>query len=251
MLPIGNAGEQSEEVIIRRFSLGLDNRFIMLRNLQLEGPGAPFPPILVGPTGLYLLNVSQAKGFFRAKETSWWEVDKKTHRFNPALPNLIKQSQDYARKLVKLLDENGKSHPEVIPILIFANPGVNVETTNPAIRIVRMDGVENLISNIIVNQEVLEPTEINTLSDYLEVMANPEKAIPMGEGEDFFGRDLLLPEKKAKPKIPDIPIPKEMSLPPIEKKLQFSRKQWIILEVLLVLTIVVLLAGIVYVLSFD
>jgi hypothetical protein len=247
LLPRSDAGEQPEETVLRRFSQGLDNRFFMLRKLQFESSSPPFPPILVGPTGLFVLNVSRAKGFFRAKETSWWEADKRTHRFNPAHPNLIKQSLEYATKLATILEAHGKSHPEITPILVLADPGANVETTNPAIRIVRMDGVENLISNIILSEEILEPNEINALADSLEIMANPEKAIPMGEGEDFFGRDLLLPEKKPKLKIPSIPT--GASIPPVEKKLGFSQKQWVILVVLLGLTIVVLLGAIIYALS--
>jgi hypothetical protein len=80
-------------------------------------------------------------------------------------------------------------------------------------------------------------------------MANLEKSIPMGEGEDFFGRDFLIPEKKAPLKLPEIPLPTDLSLPPIENKLKFSKKQWLFLEVLLVLTILVLLGAIIYVLK--
>jgi hypothetical protein len=133
--------------------------------------------------------------------------------------------------------------------LIFANPGVHIENINPAIRIVLMDGVENLIATLRRSQEVLKPTEINFLSDSLEVMVNPDKAIPMGEGEDFFGRDLFVPEKKAPPKMPTITIPTDMPLPPVEEKLKFSQKQWVILAVLISLTIVVLLSAILYALS--
>lgn len=248
-LSFGKPGRQSEDAILARFMRGLDNRFIMLHNLQLVGTGETFPPILVGPSGLVVLNVSHTKGFFRAKEESWWEMNKTTQRFGPGRPNLIKQSQDYAQKLAEILEAHDKSHPEILPVLIFANPGVHVETTNPAIRIVLMDGVESLIASLLNSEEVLQPTEINFLSDSLEIMANPEKAIPMGEGEDFFGRDLFVPEKKAPPKLPKVPIPTELQLPPVEEKLQFTQKQWIILAVLLLMTIVVLMGAIVYALS--
>jgi hypothetical protein len=153
--------------------------------------------------------------------------------------------------LAEILDAHGKSHPEIIPILVFANPGVHVETSNPVIRIVLMDGVESLIDSFLNGEEVLQPTEINFLSDSIENIANPEKVIPVvAEEEDFFGRDLLLPEKKAPLKLPEIPIPTNLSLPPVDEKLKFTRKQWLILEVLLVLTIVVLLGAIIYVLKF-
>jgi hypothetical protein len=249
-VPFSQTDENAEDAIIGRFTRGLDNRFIMLHHLQLGTGREVFPPILIGPPGMILLNVSLAKGFFRATEDSWWEMSKSSHRFGPGHPDLIKQSLDYAQKLASILDERGKSHPEIIPVLIFANPGVHVETTNPAIRIVLMDGVENLIANLLKSEEVLQTNEINLLADALEVMANPEKAIPIGEGEDFFGRDLLLSEEKAPRKLPKVPIPNELSLPPVEEKLKFTQKQWIILAVLLILTILVLLGAIIFALNY-
>ena len=60
-------------------------------------------------------------------------------------------------------------------------------------------------------------------------MANPEKAILLGEGEDFlWQRPVQLPEKKAPLTLPDIPIPTNLTIPPIEEKLKFSQKEWII-----------------------
>jgi len=246
LFQFGKTNENAEDAIVARFTRGLDNRFVMLHNLQLEEKGEIFPPILVGPSGLVVLNISPAEGFFRVKEESWWEMNITSHQFGPARPNLIKQSKDYAQRLAGILDAHGKSHPEILPVLIFANPGVHVETSNPAIRIVLMDGVESLIDSFLNSGEVLQPTEINFLSDSLEIMANPEKAIPMGEGEDFFGRDLFVDEKKAPLTLPDIPIPTELPLPPVEEKLKFTKKQWIILAVLLVLTIIVLFVAILY-----
>jgi hypothetical protein len=248
-LPFGKTDEHTEDAIVAHFLKGLDNSYVMLRNLQLESIGPPFPPILVGPAGLFVLNISYEKGFFKAKEDSWLKMDKANHQFSTARPNLIKQSQEYAKKLATILDVHGKSHPAITPILILGNPGANIETVKPAIRIVLMDGVDNLVATLLKSEEVLHPNEINYLSDSIEVMADPNKAIPMGEGEDFFGQDLYVPEKKAPPKMPAINIPSEVPIPAVEEKFKFSKKQWAILIVLLILTIVVLLSAILFALS--
>lgn len=248
-LPIGKSAVGSDEAILDRFLRGLDNRYIMLRNLQLEKSGQVFPPIMVGPAGLAVLNISNEQGFFRVRENSWWKMNKSSHRYDPAKPDLVKQSQEYAQKLGSILDAHGKSHPEVTPLLILANPGVHIETSNPAIRIVLVDGIDNLISSLLNSEDIIPPNTINTLADSLAVMADPEKAIPMGEGEDFFGKDLYIPEKKAPPKMPSTSLPSDMPLPEVDKKLQFSKKQWIILGVLLFFTILVLLVAIVFALS--
>ncbi len=241
-------GEQAEDAIIARFLRGLDNRFIMLRNLPIEGSKESFPPIIIGPTGLVVLNLNAAGGYFRAKEESWWEMNATTQRFGPGRPNLIIQTEEYGQKLAAVLDRHQKAHPPVVPILIFVNPGVHVETSNPVIRVVRMDGVDSLISDLLSSEEVLPPNEIDYLSDVLEVMAKPEKTTPLGVGEDFFGRDLLGPEQKTTFKLPSFKIPTKLSLPAIEEKFKFTSRQWFVIELLMVLTIVALLAGIFYVL---
>lgn len=248
ILPFGKSEEHAEDAIIAHFMRGLDNRFVMLRNLPMEGTKEKFPPILIGPTGFVMLNLSAAGGDYRAKEESWWEMNKTTHRFGPGRPNLIKQTQEYAQRLAGLLDKHQKTHPPIIPVLIFVNPGVHLETSNPAIRLVRMDGVESLIGSLLSSEEILDRNEINYLSDVLEVMANPEKTIPVGEGEDFFGRDLLEPKQKPTFKLPNIKLPTKLSLPAIEEKFNFTSRQWFIIELLMVLTIIALLAGIIYVL---
>jgi hypothetical protein len=245
-LEIGQTDEHAESAVIARFMRGLDNRFVLLHNLQLGDKGEIFPTILIGPSGLFVLNISHAKGFFRAKDDSWWEMNKSTHKFNASRPNLIKQSREYAQELGQILEAHEKSHPQIQPVLIFANPGANVETSNPGIRIVLMDGVDNLIDSMFNSQEVLQATEISYLADTLEIMADPDKAIPLGEGEDFFGRDLVIPEKKAPLTLPELPVPDELPIQPLYERLGFSRKEWLILAGLLVLTIVVLLGAIMF-----
>jgi hypothetical protein len=51
--------------------------------------------------------------------------------------------------------------------------------------------------------------------------------------------------KKAPPKLPTVPIPEDLPLPPFLKRLNFTKKQWIILALLAVLTVLVLLGFIV------
>ena len=248
MLAFERTGEHAEDAIIARFMRGLDNNYVMAHNLPQEGSEAPFPPILIGPFGIALLSMSTAQGFFQAKEDDWLEMKKTTHKFSPGRPNLIKQSQEYAQKLAELLDGRGKSHPNIVPLLVFANPGINIETSNPAIRIVLMDGVDNLISTLLTSEAVLSLNEINSFADMFGKMQNPEEPIPVSGEEDFFGRDLIEAEQKASPKTPKIKFPPHLALPAVEERFKFTPRQWLIIEVLLGLIILVLIAGILYVL---
>ena len=67
IIPFGKKEDPAEDAILARFLKGMDNRFFLLYNLQLENIGPPFPPIVAGPTGVYVLNISSEKGFFKGK----------------------------------------------------------------------------------------------------------------------------------------------------------------------------------------
>ena len=227
----------------------LDNRFVMLRNLQLEHLGSTFPPILVGPCGVAVLNMSLERGFFRAKEDTWSKMELSSDRFSPGHPNLVRQSLDYASRLATVLDIRGKPHPEITPVLVFIDPGVHIESINPAVRIVLMDGIDSLVNGWLTSEAVLQPVEIYQLADTLSAIADTDKSTPAGNGETLIEQDVAESEEKAPPKLPAISIPRELPLKPVEEKLRFSTMQWLVLGVLLLLTILVLLVAIVYALS--
>lgn len=246
LLPIGKPKARPEDIIVAHLGRGLDNRFVLLRDMQLEALQPPFPPILVGPAGLFVLHISTEKGFFKAREDTWMKMDRGTRRFSPARPNLIRQSQEAAKRLAGVLDVHGKSHPEVIPLLVFASAGVNIESSNPAVRTVLVDGLDSLTANLMNGDEVLSPAQVSYLADGMELMVNPEKAIPIGEGEDFFGRDLLVEEKKTPRKMPTFQMPAKFdlsgrfSLAGLVEKFHFSRLEWLLISVLTFLLIVIL-----------
>ena len=101
----GKTDEQAEAAVVARFMRGLDNRFVMLHHLELEGRGMRFPTILVGPAGLFVLNISHAQGFFKVKDDAWLELNKTTQKYGSARPNLIKQSKEYPQKLAEILEK--------------------------------------------------------------------------------------------------------------------------------------------------
>lgn len=248
-LPLAKPAAQPADAIVARLQRGLDNRFIMLRNLHLEHLGPPFPPILVGPCGVAVLNMSHERGLFRAKEDTWWKMEPSSDRFSPRHPNLIRQTQDYASRLATVLDIRGKPHPEITPVLVFTDPGVHIESLNPAVRIVLMDGIDSLINGWLTSNAVLQPVEAYQLAVTLSDIADSDQATPASEGEALIGQDLPVPEKKAPPRKPAISIPRELPLHPVSEKLRFSTMQWLVLGVLLLLTILVLLVAILYALS--
>ena len=247
-LPFWFSDQIAHQRLVARLQRELDNHFFLLKNLPLGNSPELVPYILIGPPGLVVLNVNTQKGMYRARDESWWEMSKTSRRYQPAGHNLIRQTMSLVQRLQGFLERQSFSNPTaILPVLLFTNPGVYVETSRPAVRIVLADGLRNLITNLVQGDEVLSPNQIRALTDLFDRAARPEQVQDvLAEEEDFFGKDLIQPEEKPAPKAP-MPVP-QLNLPPVLEKMGLRRNQWIWVSVLAVITMLVLGALIFFVL---
>jgi Nuclease-related domain len=244
LLNMGDTGLKAQESIVTRLKRGLDNRFTLFTNVLLEGLDVPVPMILVGPAGIYVLYVSGEKGVFQAKEESWREMGGATRHFQPARQNLIKIAMLLARVVDNYLTKNEVPHPEVQSVLIFAHPGVHVDSIRPAVRIVLMDAVERLITDIIRSSDVLMPGDIRAIVEALEKAKGRVVAPKVeleGEGRTRIPVQRKLPPQLEKLAEAEIPMPAQFA------KMRFSRRQWTLLGVIALFEICFLMAFIFYV----
>lgn len=244
LLNLGDSGLKAQESIITRLKRGLDNRFTLLRNVPLEGLDVPIPMILAGPAGVYVLHVSGEKGVYQAKEESWLEIGGATRRFQPARRNLIKIAMLLGRTVDSYLTKNEILHPEVQPVLIFAHPGVHVDTIRPAVRIVLMDAVERFITDLIRASDTLMPGDVRAIVETLE-KAEARVVAPQEKPETIAERQA--PSEPREPNWLDNLATTEISLPPALADLRFTRGQWILLGVFAVFEICFLMVFIIYV----
>jgi len=238
-VPFWFSEKLAHERLVSRLNRDLDNRFLLLKNLPLGDSPEVTPYILIGPPGMVVLNVSTQKGIYRARDESWWELGKTSRRYQPAHHNLIRQTLGLTQRFKTYLEQQSLSCPVIQPVLLFTDPGVHVETSRPAVRIVLTDGIKNLLANLLQSDEVLSPYQIRVLADFLDRAARPEQVVDLlGDQDDFFGKDLIKEEKKPAPKAP-MPVP-QLDLPPVLEKMGLTRAQWIGVALLAVITMIVL-----------
>ncbi|HNT25241.1 MAG TPA: hypothetical protein PKM21_12790 [Anaerolineales bacterium] len=251
VLPLDQA-QRTHQTMVGRFSRGLDNRFTLLHDVVLAPGEAPIPYILVGASGLVVMDVNSEQGMYRAKDETWAEMSRSTKSYQPSRRNFIKHTRALARKVNAYLEKQKRPNPEAVPVMIFLHPGVHIDSKNPAIRLVQIDGLERFIASQQASEEVLNATDVKLILDALEKAARPpEKTAKLEESEDFFGKDLGAPQKPAptpkpkepaKPRQPLITPPSELKLPKATDKLKFSKTQWIILSGLLIVSILIFIA---------
>jgi hypothetical protein len=238
---------EAPEIFISSITEALDNRFFLLSNLSLPGQGKLSPILLIGPTGIWAILPTGISGFFRANESAWERLDEKKQAFRPLKPNLVVQLSGWAKALGEALVSLGIQAPPIEPVLFFSDSGAHVDSTQPAVRIVLADGLPRFLSGLFQAVPVLEKEETRQL---VIALAGEEALEPSHAGfeinDDFSMRDKKAP-KKSVPKPPAAPsrlATLSRQEPEIVRRVSrfipFTRRQWIYLALLLLVTMIIL-----------
>jgi hypothetical protein len=245
-LPFVKREAKAQDLVIKALNKILNNQFILVSNLTLGGLEAPISQILVGPTGMWVIYASATKGVFRASQDSWEQMDDRTHQFKPGRPNYLERLTLMSGTISNYLSGREVKYPEIEPVLFFSNPGVHVDATHPAARIVLADGLDRFGLSILQSELVLEKEEIQRIIDVLEASQREPSVGQEAELRDGFS---FIEDKSFKIKLPRPP-----SLEPVAdvgrgepefakrvtEKVPFSGRQWKLLGLLLVVNIVII-----------
>lgn len=222
---------KAEETIIASLQQYINNSYTMIRNVVLEGIDSPIPLVLVGPSGIYMLLASGAKGVFRARNEIWMEMNRKSRKYTPVRKNLINRAQLMTRVVGYYLTQHQCPHPPIQTAMLFGAAGAHVDSTRSAVRVVLKDGMERFASSVVQGEEVLKKRE-----DVQEVV-------------DFLiGK---LPMEEEVPPEPVLPAPRKPApadkLVVATKKIGWAKRQWILLGVMAFFEAVILILAFVFI----
>ncbi|MCU0485252.1 MAG: hypothetical protein MUC85_03990 [Anaerolineales bacterium] len=223
------------DVLTRLFSSGLNNQFVLLRNLAIpsaeqDEPDFLIPCVLVGPVCLLVINPSDQQGFFRAQEDSWLQMEKNSQNYRPAPHNLIQETLRMAKQLNNVMQASGLLYPEVQPVLFFANTGMHIESERPAVRILKFDTVERFLSALRRDEPLLDARQVQALVDYLSNLYQAAQARQIRSGNKTKSSEFRAADQALS------------AMDTFVKQQHLKRKQWMILGFLLGATILILMA---------
>lgn len=132
---------QAQDAVIAIMEKVLGPNFVLLRNVTLPDTDIDLPLVLIGPPGLYLVNVVHERGVYRARDDEWGTIA--GDKLVPAGINQLQRTVKLGKVLQVYLDRAGfKGATIVEPILMAADPGMHIESVRPAARIVMSDALE-------------------------------------------------------------------------------------------------------------
>src|SRR6185369_7411561 len=165
---------QTQKTIITYFDRQLEKGYTLIRNYTLGKSRITVPIILLGPTGIYVIQIANLRGRYEVKGDQWNVESGETYK--PAPANLVQQTMRMAKALRVFIERQGTKVPvEIEPVLIAGDPGLHIETVRPAIKVMMIDGIKSFVSNLATAHPVMSSENVYELT---ERIINPHPPKP-------------------------------------------------------------------------
>lgn len=160
---------EAQSAIIKFFDRQLEKGYTLIRNMTLGQSGIMIPMILLGPTGIHVIEVTHLRGRYEARGEAW-NVES-GDSYSPAPVNLIHRTQRMANALQKFIQRQGVKVPVAIePVIIAGDPGLHIESVRPAIKVMMIDGIKAFVNSLVNASPVLNSMQVN---EFTERILNP------------------------------------------------------------------------------
>jgi hypothetical protein len=173
---------QVQNAIIKFFGSQLEKGYTLIRNMPLGESGIMIPIILLGSTGIYVIEITSLRGRYEAKGDAW-NVES-GNQYKPAPVNLIQRTIRMARALQAYIERQGVKLPVSIePVLIAGDPGLHIESVRPEIKVMMIDGIKSFVNGLATGKPVLRA---DLMLDYTERILHPRvKSAPAAQPPDL------------------------------------------------------------------
>jgi len=161
---------EAQGAIVKYFDRELGKGYNLIRNMTLGQSGIMIPMILIGPAGIYVIEVSHLRGRYEAKGEAW-NVES-GDSYKPAPINLIHRTMRMGRALQTFIERQGVRLPgDVEPVLIAGDPGLHIESNRPAIKVMMIDGIKTFVSGLAGGGRPIMSNEM--VHDFTDRILNP------------------------------------------------------------------------------
>jgi len=138
---------EGQKRVIVQLERNLKKGYTLIRNYTLGASGIVLPIALIGPAGIFVVHVTTLRGDYQAKGDAWETMQ--NGRFTPTAINLLTRTQRLARALQVFIERQGLQLPvQIEPVILAADPGLQVESVRPLVRVVMSDAIDRWAASI-------------------------------------------------------------------------------------------------------
>jgi hypothetical protein len=219
-----------QEELVEILGSVLGNECVLLLDVNIPKVTRPIPMILITPAQVMVINPKSQKGFFRA-EGKFWGVLGKNDEYRPAPVNLIRETWLYQKTIEGYFKQHNFTVPTDRGVMIFVSPETVVESIRPRVRIIQADGIKNFARELSIAKPVLSNVDFKTAVSLLTHPKLPKKTLEKQPPPIDLMEPAPLSEPLAKV---------DEGITKAARKINFTRKEWIIIGTLSGLLIIVL-----------
>jgi hypothetical protein len=182
---------QAQNAIVKFFDRQLEKGYTLIRNIALGQSGIIIPMILLGPAGIYVIEVTHLRGRYEARGDSWNVAS--GNQYSPAPVNLIQQTMRKARALQVFIERQGVRLPVTVePLIIAGDPGLHIESVRSAVKVMMIDGIKSFVNGLLTGSPILSSMQVNDFTDRIleprpKVEAPPPVTEPAPEPQSRAG----------------------------------------------------------------
>jgi hypothetical protein len=226
---------KSQEDLIEILETVLGNDCVMFRDVNIPKVGRPIPLVLITPASLMVINPKNEQGFYRAEGKRWEQLGR-NDEYRLAQDNLIRETWLYQKTIEGYLKQHNFSAPTDRGVMIFVSQETVVESIRPRVRIIQADGIKNFARELAISKPIFSDLDFRTAIRLLSEPRLPEKQPRRRIPKESFEEEM--PEALAKV---------DETIVKTTRRLNFTRREWIIIGALIALLMIVLVVLIVLV----
>jgi hypothetical protein len=145
-------GQEGEDRVVESLRYHLDGHWALFRNVKFPGRNrGDIDTVLVGPPGVYVLEVKTFTGTYR-NIGEHWEVQA-SNRWNLLRKSPSRQAQNNAARLASFFKADG-IRQWVDPVVVWANPSSAPSVENPMVAVWTLDRLAEELGNIWARKEM-------------------------------------------------------------------------------------------------
>ena len=167
----------AQERLAQLLAEHLDRRFLLVLNLAWPNVQGPFPPILLGPSGIHLLMPTLLRGEFRVREDRLWVYDTRKQRFKPHKPDLVQELLQYRQRLEDFLNRHLSSPIAVEARLVFLHPSTYVDALQAQVAPLMVDGLARYLDQLSHQRKY----QRQHIQQWLELLQSQKEASTVAE----------------------------------------------------------------------
>lgn len=170
---------EAQKTVIAQLDRTFEKGFVLIRNFTLPNSEIVIPIILIGTGGVWVIYVTSVKGNFEAKGDQWNTVNNDGKAL-PASINYISRVAQLGTVFQKYLKIQKVEMPNPVePVLIAADPGAQIDSLRPVVRVVRSDAIKQFASSLLQARSVWRTDFIHELADRIIDPSPPEELKPL------------------------------------------------------------------------